>query len=164
MLQRLLFPLLVALLVAASGGLAVQTWRIHRLQLADAQRQADAAELARTTERQASARNREIDHADQARQAAQRALAAAVRADADGLRDALADARFAADATAAGCADERATSAGLARLLREAADLAAECQARGGDVARQVMGLQGYAAQVCAAQASGAWSVADGER
>lgn len=160
MLQRLIFPLLLA----TGTGLAVQTWRIQQLQLQAAQQQADAAELARTTERQASARTREIDHADQTRQAAQRAVAAAVRADADGLRDALADARFAADATAAGCADERATSAGLARLLREAADLAAECQARGGDVARQVMGLQAYAAQVCAAQASGAWSVADGER
>lgn len=141
--------LLVIAIMLAVGLAALQTWRLAELRDQVAADRAAAAELARTTERQLSARTQEIDRDTQTRLQASRAAAAVARADADGMRDALA-ARAGADPAPAGCADVAADRDRLAGLLGQAAGLAADCQEHGQQLADQVIGLQAWATHVCA--------------
>lgn len=136
----------VAAALAAAG---VQTLRLHSLRSDIAQERAAAAELARTIERQQTRTTQEIDRATQTRTEAAGRLAATARADADGLRDALA-AITAGPAPAPGCADVKRERDRMAGLLGEAAGLVAECQERGQRLADTVTGLQDYARRVCA--------------
>lgn len=138
-----------AVVVALAAATGVQTWRLHSLQADIAAERGAAVELARTTERQMAARNREIDRAQDARARATRTAAAADLAVADSVRDDLA--AYTRDAAPTpGCADVEAARDRLAGLLAEGARLVAEGQGRGGDVADQVIGLQDHAPTVCA--------------
>lgn len=142
---------LAAGIVAAAGWALTAAYRAghDRAQL-EARELADAAaEQARELARDRARATERIDHdTHQALRVAQ-ARAASAAADARGLRDALASATAAPGAAeAAGCADVTRQRDGMARLLGEAAELVAECAARGDVLAATAAGLQRYVTEV----------------
>ena len=143
---------LAAGIVAAAGWALTAAYRAghDRAQL-EARELADAAaEQARELARDRARATTRIDHdTHQALRVAQ-ARADAAAADARGLRDALASATASAPGASepAGCADVRQQRDGMARLLGEAAELVAECAARGDVLAATAAGLQRYVAEV----------------
>ena len=142
---------LAAGIVAAAGWALTAAYRAghDRAQLKARELADAAAEQARELARERARATGRIDHdTHQALRAAQ-AHADAAAADARGLRDALASATASTGASdAAGCADVTRQRDGMARLLAEAAELVAECSARGDVLAATSAGLQRYVAEV----------------
>ena len=111
---------------------------------------AEAADQARELARERARANQGIDHDLHQTLRTAQARAAAADADARSLRHALASATAASPAAsgAAGCTGVTQQRDGMARLLAEAAELVAECAARGDVLAATAAGLQRYVAEV----------------
>jgi hypothetical protein len=140
---------LIAGAVGAAGGFQLRSLIADRAELArvEADRESErAAQRARNLEQE---RTDAIAARYAARGHALARTAAADRAAADSLRDAInADAATASDAAA--CPDERRQRNVLAELVAEAAGLVAECAATGDRLAEQAGELRRHASEVSA--------------